>query len=98
MKAGWFVGDFYPAALKTSAAEVCYKTHIKGEYWAPHYHKEATEVTFVIRGILSLNGEQFYDGDIAVVRPGEMVTPEFITDVELIVIKTPSVPGDKYEV
>ena len=98
MVGGWFVGDFDPAALRTAAVEVCYKRHDKGEHWATHYHAIATEVNYVIRGVVQINGEVFRQGDIFVIHPGEVSAPEFLADCELIVIKTPSVPGDKYEV
>jgi len=98
MVGGWFVGDFEPAALRTAALEVCYKRHAKGEHWPAHYHAIATEVSCVVRGAIQINGVVFKEGDIFVIHPGEVSAPEFLADCELIVIKTPSVPGDKYEV
>lgn len=35
-------------------------------------------------------------GDIFVLYPDEVADPEFLTDCEILVIKVPSVKGDKY--
>jgi len=98
MVGGWFVGNFEPTAFKTSDVEVCYKVHPKGEQWPTHYHKIATEINYIIRGSMSLNGTLLTQGDIFVLEPYEVATPEFLEDCELIVVKTPSLTDDKYEV
>lgn len=98
MIGGWFVGNFEPSAFKTSEFEVCYKVHPKGEIWPTHYHKLATEINYIIRGSMTLNGTLLSQGDVFVIYPHEAVSPEFLEDCELIVVKTPSVVGDKYEV
>jgi hypothetical protein len=96
MVAGWFIGKFKPSVIHTSLFEVGYTKHYQGEYRAPHYHKQAVEITLVVRGELSLNGHIFVAGDIFVLEPEEPATPVFITDVEVVVVKIPSVPEDKY--
>ena len=96
MKEGWFVGDFEPTAYRTPAAEVCFKHHAKGEAWATHYHAMATEINLVVRGTMRANGQEFREGDIFVVDPGEVIAPEFLSDCELVVVKVPSLRGDKY--
>ena len=96
MSGGWFVGNFSPAAYNSKDFEICYKFHAKGEYWDPHFHKIITEITLVVSGIIKINDLIFKNGDIFVIEPEETVYPEFIEDCELIVIKTPSIPGDKY--
>jgi len=98
MAGGWFIGDFAPVAHKTAAFEVCYKQHKKGEHWPRHYHEIATEINYLIRGQMRINGLLLNEGDIFVIEPMEISDPEFITDCELIIVKTPSIPGDKYEV
>jgi len=35
-------------------------------------------------------------GDVFIIEPGKIVKPIFHTDCELIVVKVPSIPGDKY--
>jgi quercetin dioxygenase-like cupin family protein len=96
MIGGWFVGDFEPTAYKTKDFEVSYKTHPKGEIWDNHYHKVATEINYLIRGKMNLSGTTLEEGDIFVLHPGEVAVPEFLTDCELVVVKTPSIKGDKY--
>jgi len=98
MKGGWFVGDFEPSAYKTSDFEVCYKVHPKGEQWPAHYHKIATEINYIIRGSMTINGTLLSRGDVFVLKPYEVAVPEFLEDCELIVVKTASISGDKYEV
>lgn len=98
MVGGWFVGDFEPTAYKTKEFEVSYKTHPAGEIWDNHYHKIATEINYLIRGKMNLSGTTLEEGDIFILHPGEIAIPEFITDCELIVVKTPSIKGDKYVV
>ena len=96
MIGGWFIGDFDPSSLKTKDFEVCYKTHYAGEVWDNHYHKIATEVNYLIRGKMNLSGTELNQGDIFTIYPNEVAIPEFITDCELIVVKTPSLKEDKY--
>lgn len=98
MVGGWFVGDFEPTALRTSVAEVCLKHHRRGEKWPVHYHAIAVEVTLVVSGDMTINGERFGPGDGFVLEPGEMADPTFHTDCRVVVVKVPSVPGDKYGV
>lgn len=95
---GWFVGDFLPTAHQTPAFEVGYKLHLKGDKWPVHYHKEATEINLLISGRMRLRGVTMEAGTVFVIEPGEIADPVFLKDCQLVVIKTPSIPGDKYEV
>ena len=96
------MGDFSPSALQTKDFEVSYKTHKKGEKWPEHYHLLATEINFLIKGSMTIAHAGrytcIYAGEIFVVEPAEIIKPYFDTDCELVVVKTPSVKGDKYEV
>ena len=85
MIGGWFVGDFEPSAYNP-----------QGEIWDNHYHKIATEINYLIRGKMNLSGTTLEEGDIFILQPGEIAIPEFLTDCELVVVKTPSIKGDKY--
>lgn len=95
-KGGWFVGDFNPTAYRTREFEVCLKRHLKGEKWPTHYHKVAIEINYLIRGTMTLHGEMFLPGDVFILEPEEIADPIFLEDCEMIVIKSPSTPGDKY--
>ena len=92
---GWFIGDFEPALLRTKDFEVGVLKHEKGEEWAPHYHT-ATEINYIISGQLKMHERVLTEGDIFVMEPYEVANPEFLTDCQVLVIKTPSIPGDKY--
>jgi len=94
---GWFVGDFSPTAYRTPAFEVAYKTHAAGEFWASHYHAIADEINYLISGRMDVNGTVLEAPCVFVIHKGEVSRPVFHTDVSLIVVKTPSIPGDKYD-
>ncbi len=96
-KDGWFIGEFEPSILRTKDFEIAIKKYTKGEYHAPHHHKIATEVNYVIKGMVNANGELIQPGQIFIFDPFEIAVCEFLSDTEIVVIKTPSVVGDKYE-
>jgi hypothetical protein len=96
MKAGWFVGNFEPTAYKTGDFEVCYKKHVKGEKWETHYHKEATEINYLIEGTMIIQDKKLVSGDIFIIYPYEIADPEFLEDCSLVIVKTPSKTNDKY--
>ena len=97
MKDGWFVGNFYPTVYDTARFEVGVKSYSKGEYHAPHYHLVATEINYLISGKMKANGTSIEPGQIFVFDPGETAECEFLEDCQLVVVKTASVKGDKYE-
>jgi len=96
MKGGWFVGNFDPTAWKTKDVEVCYKIHPKGDSWDAHYHKKAVEVNLLIKGKMKFQDQIISSGDIFTVFPWEVSNPEFLEECEVVIIKMPSVTGDKY--
>tara|TARA_R110000822_G_scaffold13216_1_gene47072 strand:- start:2292 stop:2615 length:324 start_codon:yes stop_codon:yes gene_type:complete len=98
MVGGWFIGDFEPSILKTKDFEVGVLSHKKGEDWPTHYHKEITEYNVLVSGKMIIAGETLSSGDIFVIAPNEIADPEFLEDCTVVVVKTPSVIGDKYEV
>lgn len=97
MTKGWFVGGFEPTAYHTKDFEVNYRVHPKGEYWAPHYHTEVTEINLLIKGKMRLQGRELNSGDIFILEPYEIADPEFLEDCALICVKTPS-KNDKVEI
>jgi len=98
MKAGWFVGNFEPTAYKTEQFEVCYKHHVKGEKWDIHYHKEGTEINYLVKGKMIIQNKQLNEGDIFILKPYEIADPIFLEECTVLIIKTPSIPGDKFSV
>jgi hypothetical protein len=97
MVKGWFVGDFEPAALRTSVCEVALKQYKAGDCEILHHHKVAIEVTLIVSGRVRMQGKEWGPGDIIVLDPGEATTFEALTDAVNVVVKTPSSAGDKYD-
>jgi quercetin dioxygenase-like cupin family protein len=95
---GWFIGDFEPSVYKTKLFEVGKMTHKKDEIKPKHYHKIATEINVMLSGKMILQGNEINIGDIFIFEPGEIADPIFLDDCEILVVKIPSIPGDKYEV
>lgn len=93
---GWFVGDFEPTSFRTKDFEVGTTLHPKGSAWDVHYHKLGTEVNWIIEGKMKMHDKILSTGDIFVLSPYEIANPVFLEDTRVLVIKTPSVPGDKY--
>lgn len=97
MTGGWFVGDFAPSVIRTDVAEVATKFYHAGTKEKRHLHKIAQEVTLILNGRARMNDHIFESGDIVLIAPGEDTDFEALTDVTTVVVKTPSVAGDKYE-
>jgi quercetin dioxygenase-like cupin family protein len=96
MVGGWFVGNFEPTTLKTSACEVALKRYAAGATEAAHVHRIATEVTLIASGRARMCGREFVAGDIITLQPGDVTGFVAIEDTTTVVVKMPSVAGDKY--
>ena len=92
---GWFIGDFEGAVYRTKEFEVTYQKNPRGQT-ASHIHKLTYEITLVISGRQICNGEIFAAGDICVLEPGDISQIEYLEETEVLTIKTPSIPSDKY--
>jgi len=103
-KKGWFFGNFKPALFQNKDVEVAHQFHPKGYVGPAHFHAIATEYNYIVRGAVALyqkydgvtSGSCYIEGEGWVVNPGEYFETKFCEDTDLIVIKTPSVPGDWY--
>lgn len=93
---GWFVGNFVPTALKTESAEVAVKSYSAGDVEPNHFHKIATEVTLVLSGKVEMCGRIWGAGSVIVLEPGEATAFKALEDSVNVVVKLPSVLGDKY--
>lgn len=96
MIGGWMVGNFEPTCLRTEACEVACKTYPAGAKETPHVHRIATELTLIASGKVTMNGQTFVAGDIVVLEPGEPADFRVIEPTMTVVVKMPSVAGDKY--
>ncbi len=103
MKGGWFIGNFEPSVWKTDKFEAAVHDYKKGEEKEPHYHKLGTEINLLLKGKFILrnydgkgSSQELNEGDIFIIHPNEIADPIFLEDCKIMIIKTPSIPGDKY--
>lgn len=96
MVKGWFIGDFSPSLLPTKDFEIACKDYKAGDYEEKHIHRISKEFTVITGGKVIMNGKHYIKGDIVVIAPGEATDFKAITDASTVVIKVPSVKGDKY--
>lgn len=96
MTKGWFVGNFAPTLYKTKDVEVAVKYYKKGEHEGEHYHKIATEITVIVTGVVRMFGQEFCEGDVVVVEPGDVTSFSAVTDAITTVVKLPGANDDKY--
>lgn len=93
---GWFIGDFPGAVVQTKDFEVCWQGNPAGAKDIPHLHKIITELQLITKGRMIINGEEFGPGDIYMSEPGEPYYAEYLEDTQVVAIKFPSIPTDKY--
>lgn len=93
---GWFIGNFEPTVFKTSNCEVAVKRYLKNEREAAHYHKIATEITYIVSGSVKMNDIFYKSGDIILIEPYEKTDFTAIEDTITVVVKVPSSMNDKY--
>jgi quercetin dioxygenase-like cupin family protein len=96
MVKGWFVGDFDPSVSRSKDVEVGVKQYRAGDHEEEHHHRVAVEITLVVSGRVEMMGRTWEAGDIIVVEPGEATSFTALTDATNVVVKLPSVLGDKY--
>lgn len=94
-KGGWILGDFEPSLLRTKDFEVAYHQYASGQFWDTHTHRYTTEYNILIEGSMRVCDKDLYTGDVFVIHPGEIAAPVYQTDCKVIIIKIPSIPGDK---
>ncbi|HEN3664103.1 TPA: hypothetical protein U5E42_003931 [Yersinia enterocolitica] len=96
MVGGWFVGAFSPSVFHTEGCEIAVKRYKKGACEDEHFHKIATEITCVISGKIMMCGQEWAEGDIIVLSPGENTNFQALTDAVNVVVKLPGALNDKY--
>ena len=93
---GWMVGDFEPTCIRTDACEVACRIYEANTGEAAHVHRVATELTLIASGRVTMNGRTYVAGDIIVLDPGEPTDFFAHEPTVTVVVKMPSVIGDKY--
>ena len=96
-KKGWIVGNFEPSLLKSEDIEIAIQSYQAGDEEQQHYHKLGTEISIVVLGSASFNGEVLNEEDGMVIYPKESNIFKAITDCKVLVIKYPSSKSDKYQ-
>ena len=96
MVGGWFVGNFSPSVLTSDEFEVAVKKYAAGESEPKHVHKVATEITVIVSGRVRMFDRVFSEGEIITLAPGDATAFLAIEDTITVVVKSPSVAGDKY--
>jgi hypothetical protein len=98
MVGGWLVGDFEPTCLRTAACEVACKHYEAGAHEGAHVHRIATEITLIASGRARMAGRVLSAGDIVILDPGDATDFTALEPTTTVVVKMPSVMGDKYPV
>jgi hypothetical protein len=93
---GWLVGDFTPSLFKSKDVEIGIKRYKQGDKDLKHYHKETTEYTVVISGVVLMLGRVWKQDEVIHIPPNVENEFECLEDACLLVIKTPSIVDDKY--
>jgi hypothetical protein len=94
---GWFIGNFEPTLLATNEFEIGIKKYTAGDYEEKHTHKIATEFTVIVEGAVEMNGIKYVKDEIIKINPHESTDFKCLTDAITVIVKTPSVVGDKYQ-
>lgn len=93
---GWLAGHFQPALIANDDVEVAIKIYRAGDREPSHYHAVATEYTVIASGRVRMNGREYVSGDIVQIDPGQSTDFEALEPTTTVVLKTPSVPNDKF--
>lgn len=102
---GWFFGHFMEdELLKNDAVEIAWQdiSNLKPTPGDKHYHKLSVEINIVLSGTvrLTINGERktVAQGEFYVIYPyTEVEAVEADNNTHLIIIRAPSLKGDKYQ-
>ncbi len=102
---GYFIGQFMAKYgrddLVTDQVEISWKKLDSSFKESPHYHKIGIDINIIVSGHVTakIDGKTYdlYPRDFLVVYPPTILEDYIVhEDTELIVIKAPSVEGDKY--
>jgi len=97
-KNGWFIGDFEPSLIRTKDFEISLMTHEKDAYIPLHYHHLVEEMNVFVSGSMTCNGCVLIPGDIFIFEKDEVSDCVVHEKSTILVVKAPSIIGDKYNV
>jgi len=97
-KNGWIIGDFEPSLLCTKDFEISVMIHEKGAYIPLHYHHLVEEMNVFVSGSMHCNGRYLTPGDIFIFEKDEVSDCIVLEKSTIVVVKVPSILGDKYNV
>ena len=97
-KKGWFIGNFKNAIYETEEIEIAHQSFKKGHVGDKHTHHISIELTYIVMGKMEVSGKILKAGDFFEYSPYEISNTKFLEDTEIIVIKVPSLPDDKFPV
>ena len=93
---GWVVGNFDPSIFKNPFFEVAHHSHKKNDVTFPHYHQVTNELNYIVRGEMMVDKKHLKAGDMWIYEPWDISDVEFLEDTDLMIIRWPSIPSDKY--
>ncbi len=93
---GWLVGDFEKNILRSKDFEFMVRYYKAGDTEPKHVHKQIDEITVIISGRFKMNDTELQPGDIVHLVPGEPADFLCLEDGANAVVKTPSIPTDKF--
>lgn len=95
---GWIFGDFEPSIVRIKEFEIAIKEYKAGDTEKAHVHKVADEYTCIVTGRVKMNGNTYDKNDIVLIEKTESTDFVALEDSITLVIKLPSLIGDKYEI
>lgn len=98
MNRGFFVGDFEPTAYRTKNVELAIKGITKGTLDAGYYREKDTELICILDGKIESKGGTYKEGDILVIKSGEMVELFAAENSRILIVKFPGTKGDVHSV
>lgn len=93
---GWLIGHFQPALIASDEIEVAVKHYRAGDHEPAHHHKIAVEYTVIASGRVRMNDQEYRAGTIIRIEPDRTTDFKALEDTVTVVLKTPSVPNDKF--
>lgn len=97
MVKGWFVGNFNPSVYSSKDVEVAIKRYKKGDRENIHHHRQATEITVIVEGVVEMNKKIYKKNDIVVIDPYESTNFLVLEKAITVVVKIPGASNDKFE-